>query len=286
MLSPFCYKIIKNIKKDCVMRRLVAYIKIFLFVMWMLVNMPILIFVNITKVFMPIYAKLYFKAVCFIIGIKAKIKSGSMAKKKNLLLVCNHNSYLDIFALGSKLKINFVSKNDVKNWPMFGWIAKLGNTVFISRSRTKSVGEVSLMEKELRKRNVPLLVFPEGTSTDGNIVLPFKSSLFAMFEDYLEKGKKAQDEKEKLWIQPVSIAYTKRKNHILSDEERHNYAWYIKEQGLLEHLVNAILNMPVTLEINFGEPIDISNGFNDRKELASYCQKEVEKNFKNLVGKE
>ena len=265
------------------MKKTVAYIKLFLLCVWMIGNMPVLFFVHITKVLMPIYAQFYFRMVCLILGIRASIKNGRIAKKKNLLLVCNHNSYLDIFALGSVLKINFVSKNDVKNWPLFGWIAKLGNTVFISRNRTKSVGEVSLMEKELKKRNVPLLVFPEGTSTDGNIVLPFKSSLFAMFENHIGTKNKSED---RLWVQPVSIAYTKSGKHILTDEERHNYAWYIKEQGLVEHLVNAVINMPVTLEISFGEPIDISTGFKDRKELSLYCHNKVEENFKKLVDKD
>ena len=265
------------------MKKMLAYVRLTLLIIWILGSMPILWFIHLTKVLLTPYAKLYFKVVCFILGIKVKIRNGKMAKKKNLLLVCNHNSYLDIFALGSALKINFVSKDDVKNWPVFGTVCKLGNTVFISRSRMKSVGEVSLMEKELNKRKVPLLVFPEGTSTDGNVVLPFKSSLFAMFEKHIGTGSNSED---RLWVQPVSIAYTKEKDRILNDEERHNYAWYIKEQGLVEHLLNAILHMPVTVEISFGDPIDISRGFKDRKDLAIYCHNEVEKNFKKLVGKE
>ena len=211
--------------------------------------------------------------------MKTKIVKGKIEKKGNTLIVSNHASYLDIFGLGSKFLTNFISKDDVKKWPIFGLLATFGNTVFISRNKMHAVHEVDFMGKELEKRKIPVIVFPEGTSTDGNEVLPFKSSLFAMFENQI--GKKV---KNPVIIQPISIAYMYEGKKKLSDDERHNYAWYIKEQSLGEHLFNVLKHTPFTMEVIVHDPIDISN-FKDRKELAKYCYEVVDKGFKELIDK-
>ena len=96
-------------------KNLITIFKLILFVLWMITEMPVLIVCHYTKVLMPWYAKFYFKAVCLILGIKVKVKSGKLAKAKKLLILSNHASYLDIFAIGSVFKTNFVSKADVKN---------------------------------------------------------------------------------------------------------------------------------------------------------------------------
>ena len=262
------------------MKTLFAYIRIALLLLWMIVMMPILWLVSKTKIFAPWYNQMYFKVVCFMLGIRIKVKRGKLANIKNLLLICNHNSYFDIFALGSLIKTNFISKDDVKNWPIFGIITRLGNTVYISRDKMKAGREVNLIEKEFENRSLPLLVFPEGTSTDGNEVLPFKSSLFAMFENHI--GKKLENQ---ITIQPISIAYVYQGKKRMSDEDRHNFAWYLKDQGLVEHLVNAMKHTPFTIEVIFHDPIDISTGFNNRKELALYCHDIVEKGFNELLNR-
>lgn len=261
------------------MKTLWAYVRITIFFLSVIVIFPGLIITSKTKTLSLWYNKACFKMFCFFLGMKTKIRKGKLANTKNLLLVCNHNSYLDVFGLGSLLKINFVAKGDVKKWPLFGTVASLGNTVYISRDRMKAGSQVDFMEKELEKRNNPLLVFPEGTSTDGNEVLPFKSSLFAMFEKHI--GKKNNNQ---ITIQPISIAYTYQGKKKLDDNGRKNYAWYIKEQGLMEHLVNAVKHSPFTMEVIIHNPIDLST-FKDRKELALYCHDIVEKGFNELINK-
>ena len=261
------------------MKTLLVYIRIIAFFLFAIMVIPGLIITSKTKKLSLWYNKTCFKIFSFFFGMKTKIKKGKLANIKNLLLVCNHNSYLDVFGLGSLLKINFVAKGDVKKWPLFGTIASLGNTVYISRDRMKAGSQVDFMEKELEKRNNPLLVFPEGTSTDGNEVLPFKSSLFAMFEKHI--GKKNDNQ---ITIQPISIAYTHQGKKKLNNETRKTYAWYIKEQGLIEHMINAVKHSPFTMEVIIHDPIDLST-FKDRKELAKYCHDIVEKGFNELIEK-
>ena len=260
------------------MKTVVAYLRIVLFVLSIILVVPPLCLLYKTRI-SPFYNITAFKLFCLCLGIKTKIIKGKVVKGKKVLLVSNHASYLDIFGLGSKIITNFISKDDVKKWPVFGLAARIGNTIFISRDRMKSVNEVNFMEKELEKRKIPVIVFPEGTSTDGNEVLPFKSSLFAMFENQFGK-----ETKDAILIQPVSIAYVYEKNKKLIPEQRHNYAWYLKEQTLGEHLFNAMKHAPFTMEVIIHDPIDITK-FKDRKELANYCYEIVNKGFKEIIEK-
>lgn len=247
---------------------------------WIIVMMPVLWLIHKTKILSPCFNKAYFKVVCLIIGMRVKIIEGKLSTKQNLLLLSNHISYLDIFLLGSQLKINFISKDDVKNWPIFGIITKLGNTVYISRDKTKAKSQINLIEQEVLERKLPLLIFPEGTSGNGSEMLPFKSSMFAMFQNHIGSEAPLQNQ---ITVQPVSIAYTKNGKHKLDESERANYAWYIKEQGLMEHLFNAMKHTPFTAEIIIHNEIDISK-FKDRKELSTYCQNIVADGFKKLTS--
>jgi 1-acyl-sn-glycerol-3-phosphate acyltransferase len=93
------------------------------------------------------------------------------------LLVCNHLSYLDILVLVSLTPAVFISKAEVKSWPVFGWFARLAGTLFVDRTRRGDVSRMNaLIENSLAAGNVVVL-FPEGTSWNGSEVLPFKSSL-------------------------------------------------------------------------------------------------------------
>ena len=93
------------------------------------------------------------------------------------LLVCNHLSYLDIVVLGSLTPTVFISKHEVKNWPVFGWFASLGGTVYVRRESRGQVGEVAAQIHSLLQDGQLVVLFPEGTSSGGETVLPFKSSL-------------------------------------------------------------------------------------------------------------
>lgn len=93
------------------------------------------------------------------------------------LLVCNHLSYLDILLLGSLFPPVFVSKSEVKHWPVFGWFGWLSGTVFVRRAKRGEVAEVGGQIRALLDEGHLVILFPEGTSSDGRHILPFKSSL-------------------------------------------------------------------------------------------------------------
>ena len=124
----------------------------------------------------------YHKICRRIFGIKIKTV-GKVSVNFPILLISNHASYLDIIILGSLFKTSFVAKREVEKWPLFGILAKLQNTIFIDRKISSLKIQENKIIKHLNKKK-NLVIFPEGTSSDGNEVLPFKSSLFNIFKTY------------------------------------------------------------------------------------------------------
>lgn len=112
-------------------------------------------------------------------------------------MVANHSSWLDIFALNARASVYFVSKAEVADWPGIGWLARATGTVFIRRDRREATAQVRLLRERLAHGH-RLVFFPEGTSTDGRRVLPFKPTLFAAF---------LSPDQPDLEIQPVSLVY-------------------------------------------------------------------------------
>ena len=123
--------------------------------------------------------------------------SGELMQERGAV-VANHTSWLDVFALNARKRIYFVSKAEVAKWPGIGWLARATGTIFIERNPKKAREQTKIFEERL-KAGHKLLFFPEGTSTDGRRVLPFKTTLFAaFFSDEL---------RDFMYVQPVSVVF-------------------------------------------------------------------------------
>lgn len=148
-------------------------------------------------------------------NIKIELQGNMPAQEKvGNFVVSNHLSYLDGFILGSIFKVVYVSKKQVKSWPFFGLIARLGGTVFIDREKKYLSPEYVADIKEALKGGVNILLFPEGTSTNGEKTLPFQS-LFFSSPIQAEAG-----------IIPVTIFYTRLNGRDIPDEEKDRLHWY------------------------------------------------------------
>ncbi|MFO1152616.1 MAG: lysophospholipid acyltransferase family protein [Rhodospirillales bacterium] len=180
-----------------------------------------------------------------------------------VLYVANHVSYLDIPVISRIATGTFVAKSEVAGWPLFGYAARITGTIFINRVS----GEAKTQREELVRRlaaGEPLIMFPEGTSTDGSGVAPFKSSLFSLAEH--------RDLRDRLFIQPVSIAYTRgRDGTPLIGPLRDRYAWF-GDASLAPHLARVLGTPGGEVELRFLDPIRASSVAN-RKLLA--CQAEA-----------
>ncbi|MFQ1700855.1 lysophospholipid acyltransferase family protein [Loktanella agnita] len=175
-------------------------------------------------------------------------------------VVANHASWLDIFALNLRKRIYFVSKAEVATWPGIGWLARATGTVFIERQRRDAKAQIALFRERLAAGH-KLLFFPEGTSTDGQRVLPFKPTLFAAFFDETL----AAD----LHVQAVSVCY-----HAPAGADPRFYGWW----GDMEFAPNllGIFAAPRQggVTVIYHDPVRITD-FANRKALAKAMEEAV-----------
>ena len=175
-------------------------------------------------------------------------------------VVANHSSWLDIFALNARKNVYFVSKSEVASWPGIGWLARATGTVFIQRDPRQVKAQVSEFEERLNHGH-RLLFFPEGTSTDGIRVLPFKPALFAaLFSDALA---------HQMHMQAVTVLY-----HAPEGRDARFYGWW-GDMGFGEHLIKVLAERKQgKVELIYHPPVRV-DAFANRKSLASYLEAEV-----------
>ena len=202
------------------------------------------------------------QAVCKIslriLGIKHHIVGRPMTNTG--AVVANHSSWLDIFTLNAAQRVYFVSKSEVAAWPGIGWLARATGTVFIKRDRRQAKLQRDVLSSRLQAGH-KLLFFPEGTSTDGRQVLPFKSTLFAaLFEQNL---------KSDIHVQPVSVVYKAPKGC----DERF-YGWWGDMAFDTHFLLTLSTWRQGRVEVIFSPPVAIAE-FSSRKELSKHLEIQV-----------
>ena len=203
---------------------------------------------------------LWARSLCWILGINASV-SGHYKDAKTGFTVCNHVSYLDIIVIGSVRPSVFVSKHEVKNWPLLGWLARLGGTIFVDRSSKKAaLAALNEMEAMINQK-INVVLFPEGTTSDGYVVKEFKSTLFDL------------PAKTRMPVIPVSLRYTSIDSQpIKTKDAMDTIAWY-GGMRLLPHVWNilGIRRIDVTLFFNpvIHEIITASDSVGTRKLLSS-----------------
>jgi len=199
---------------------------------------------------------------CRIFGIHVHVH-GQISTHRPTLFVANHVSYLDIIVLSSILDASFIAKSEIADWPILGLLARLQRTVFVERRRPRVANQRDAISDRLGVGD-SLILFPEGTSNDGQRVLPFKSALFSVAE--------RREEGEPLTIQPVSLAYTRLDGIPLNRAIRPQYAWF-GDMTLMPHLFEMLGIGRVTVEVTFHDPV--VGGFKTRKSLAEFCHRVV-----------
>ncbi len=182
--------------------------------------------------------------------------SGTLMRQPGAV-VANHASWLDIFALNARKRVYFVSKSEVAGWPGIGWLARATGTLFIERNPARAREQTELFERRLLAGH-KLLFFPEGTSTDGMRVLPFKSTLFAAFF--------TKDLRDILSVQPVSVIY-----HAPVGHSARFYGWW-GDMEFGTHLIKTLaVHRPGAVELIYHPPVRVAD-FPNRKVLAAHCE--------------
>lgn len=206
----------------------------------------------------------WYRGACRLVGLHVRAH-GVPLRDGPVLFVSNHVSYLDVPVLGALVDTTFVAKREVSAWPGIGPLARLVGTVFIGRGRTDVRGQAAGLAARLAGGE-SLLGFPEGTSTRGHGVLPFKSAFFGIAEHLPGDFP--------LRVQPVSIAYIRTATgKALVDDAADHYAWY-GDMTLVPHLLAVLGLRGAEVEVRFHAPVATSE-FADRKAMARHCQAEV-----------
>jgi 1-acyl-sn-glycerol-3-phosphate acyltransferase len=218
----------------------------------------------------------YHRFVCAIFGIRIDVR-GKPASG-GVLMVANHTGWLDIPIFSAVWPVSFVSKAEVNTWPFFGTLARMQRSVFVRRERSQILASRETIRQRLAQGDA-LVIFPEGTSSDGNRVLPFRSALLSAAEVTLgpDRGKPVC-----VPVQPVSVAYTRVHGIPMGRENRPFFAWY-GDMELVPHLWEALKTGPMDVVVEF-HPVTTLDIVRGRKNLAAHCETAVRRGVLNALN--
>lgn len=193
-----------------------------------------------------------------ILGVQLKVINPLVLPISSYLLVSNHISWLDIHAINAFKPIRFVAKSEVENWPIFGWMAKQLGTVFIKRGNSRNAAQVVNHMAHILQRE-SICIFPEGTSTEGRSVRPFKTNLFESAVI------------SKVPVYTVAIQYFDENTGLRSE-----VAAFVGDMGLLESIAQILRHRHLRVDLTFMPPFESNLAFSrDRKWLALHSQEQI-----------
>ena len=210
----------------------------------------------------------YHRVLCALIGVRIH-EVGRRSTASPALILSNHVSWLDICVISALAPVVFVAKSEVAGWPVFGWLAKLQRTIFINRQARHQTGAAT---REIAGRLLggdAVVLFAEGTSSDGIRVLPFRSSLVGAVHHALG----ASTHHTHVSVQPMSLAYVGFGGVPMGRALRERVAWY-GDADLIPHLLHVLSSGAVDVTVSWGEATayDMSA---DRKAIARDAEKSV-----------
>ena len=253
-----------RIERDATMITFRAFSIVAVFVTVTLVLLPVQWLA--VKLALPLRRTLpnrYHRFVCRLFGVRVSLIGKPVAG--GVLMAANHSGWLDIPILSAAWPVSFVAKSEVNGWLFFGTLARMQRSVFVRRERSRTAANREMIQRRLVDGDA-LVIFAEGTSSDGNRVLPFKSGLLSAAEVTLNKNTPVP-------VQPVSIAYTMLHGIPMGRENRPLFAWY-GDMELVPHLWEALKTGPIDVVVEFHPAIRLDQ-VRDRKALARHCEAAV-----------
>ncbi|PTM97541.1 lysophospholipid acyltransferase family protein [Mycoplana dimorpha] len=216
--------------------------------------------------------RLWHRAACRLIGLKVRVH-GTLERRRPLMLAANHASWKDILVLGSIADVVYIAKSEVREWPVFGVLARLQASIFVVREEKRKTGEqVNEIGSRLADGEIVVL-FPEGTTSDGNRLLQIKTSLFGAAASAAAGAPGGT-----VYIQPVSIAYTGIHGMAMGRFHRPIAAWP-GDIAMAPHLLGILKEGALDVDVDFGEMIAYGPGSN-RKVVS----REVEARIRGMLG--
>jgi lyso-ornithine lipid O-acyltransferase len=245
-------------------RRLRAVRRGLLILLWTLISL----LVQCVMIALPgrgkvVFARVYWSTMCRLLGLRVRMIGPRLrrhtAEGRPIVYVSNHSSWLDVLVLGGRLEACFIAKEEVSGWPLVSWIARLGRTVYVRRQRTTIARERDDMRERLASGD-NLILFPEGTTSDGSRVLPFRSAFLSVAE------LPATAEGKPPLVQPVSVVYDRLAYLPAGRATRPLFAWY-GDMDIGSHFWRLAQHRGLRATVLLHAPLDPSH-FASRKALA------------------
>ncbi len=251
------------------MNRLRLIVRLVIAAVWTLVLLPfqlagLLLYLPLAR-HVPV---LYHRGLLRIFGVHMTVR-GEISRSRPLMIVANHVSWLDIVVLSATAPVSFVAKAEMASWPIFGQLAWLQRTIFVKRENRRESAKQANDIADRLNQNDTMVLFPEGTTTDGHGLSPFKTSLFEAVRFAISASSQTQAA-----LQPVAIRYTRLHGMPLGRQWMQHVAWP-GEVGLTEHFGPLVGTGALDVDVIFGEPI-LMDRTSNRKQIAALARERIE----------
>ena len=245
-------------------RRLRAIRRGIIVLAWTLVAIPVQFLLLLLPGHAKVaFARMYWSCMCWLIGLEVRV-IGQAAQRttdgRPVVFVSNHSSWLDILVLGGRLEACFIAKDQVATWPLVRTIARLGRSVYVRRARGSTGRERDDMRERLTQGD-NLILFPEGTTSDGSRVLPFRSAFLSIAEMPVTKDGRTPI------VQPVSVVYDRLAGLPTGRASRPIFAWY-GDMDIASHFWRLAQHGGLRATVLLHTPLDPAH-FASRKQLAA-----------------
>lgn len=208
----------------------------------------------------------FHRIILWALGARVRVR-GEPTAHRPVLFVPNHVSWTDVMVLGSLMPMSFVAKSEIAGWPVFGYLASLQRSIFVDREKRSTTGRTAQEMVERMREGDPVVLFAEGTTSDGNRVRRFRAALIGAAESM------AQATGETVWLQPIALSYTRINGLPAGRTHRPRLAW-VGDAELLGHAWALLKDGAMDVEVVFGNPVPFDPCY-DRKTVAQFLETRV-----------
>ena len=271
-----------KLRRQNIFNTITAAIKFIAFWIMVVIQVPIIFLLpkgsKLSVRYMPVFMWFLVKLA----GIKIVVH-GKLSDKRPLMIVSNHISVFELATFPLAFRGSFIAKKEMENWPLVGWVAKKFGVIFVDRRPSHAHDALAVVQKTVQNVKYPMILFPEGTTTNGAYVKPFKSSLFNFVEN------------SNVTVQPMTMHYRYKDGSVIDEQTLADHFAYFsnakmdmgplckRERSAFGQVFHIMMLGGFTVEITLLPPPSL-DGMN-RKEIAEVLQKIVSDKYMELKDK-
>ena len=258
-----------------------AVLKFALFWILVAIQLPIILFLPRGRASVR-YMRFFMRILLYVVGVRVRVH-GKLVAHRPLLVISNHISIFEIATFPVAFGGSFIAKQEMESWPLVGWVARKFGVVFIDRRPSHAMDALTQVQQTLRDVSYPRFLFPEGTTTNGAYVKPFKSTLFNFVEN------------SDVLVQPMVMNYRFRDGGVISDADLAEHFAYFnnsnqdtgprcsRERSAFGQVFHIMVLGGFLVELTVLPPPPLAGM--DRKQIAETLQKIVSEKYMELKNK-